>query len=139
MKETAEASSVGEAKTRPGGKPYHRPELRNLGKLHLLTQGTGGMRADAGGVMDRAMVSDRRCKHRVVRAGTHPLGIGLYLFDYKPQFHAAWGSGRRFGLMADEVEAVLPQAVSVHPDGYKRVNYAMLGLDLGRSAPETCC
>ncbi len=83
-------------------------------------------------------MSDRRCKHRIVRTGVHPLGIGLYLFDYRPEFHAAWGCGRHFGVMADEVESILPQAVSVHPDGYKRVNYAMLGLDLGRSAPEAC-
>jgi hypothetical protein len=31
--------------------------------------------------------------------------------------------------MADEVEAVLPQAVVMHPDGYKRVDYALLGID----------
>jgi hypothetical protein len=30
--------------------------------------------------------------------------------------------------MADEVEQVMPEAVSVHPDGYKMVNYAMLGI-----------
>ena len=138
MKETAETSSTGEAETRPARKPYHPPELRDFGKLHLLTQGTGGTMADAGGVMDRAMISDRRCKHRIVRAGVHPLGIGLYLFDYKPEFHAAWGRGRQFGVMAEEVESILPQAVCVHPDGYKRVNYAMLGLDLGRRAPGAC-
>ena len=31
--------------------------------------------------------------------------------------------------MADEVEAVLPQAVVMHPDGYKMVDYALLGID----------
>ena len=33
--------------------------------------------------------------------------------------------------MADEVEAVLPQAVVMHPDGYKRVDYALLGIGSG--------
>jgi hypothetical protein len=33
----------------------------------------------------------------------HPLGIGLYLFDCMLEFHAAWGRGRKFGVMVDEV------------------------------------
>lgn len=31
--------------------------------------------------------------------------------------------------MSDGVEAVLPQAVVLHPNGYKQVDYAMLGID----------
>lgn len=30
--------------------------------------------------------------------------------------------------MADEVEKVMSEAVSVHSDGYKMVDYAMLGI-----------
>jgi hypothetical protein len=30
--------------------------------------------------------------------------------------------------MADEVEKVMPEAVGVHPSGFKWVNYKMLGL-----------
>lgn len=30
--------------------------------------------------------------------------------------------------MADEVEKVMPEAVSVHADGYKMVNYTLLGI-----------
>jgi hypothetical protein len=62
--------------------------------------------------------------------GEHFLGIGLYLFDYKPEYRDQWGHGRQFGVMADEVESVMPQAVSIHPDGYKVVDYAMLGISL---------
>ncbi|NMQ18985.1 tail fiber domain-containing protein [Candidatus Competibacter phosphatis] len=72
--------------------------------------------------------SDRLTKENIVRIGIHPLGIGLYLFDYKPEFRDAWGHGRQFGVMADEIEKVMPEAVSVHLDGYKMVNYAMLGI-----------
>ena len=32
--------------------------------------------------------------------------------------------------MAQEVKAAMPEAVSVHPDGYKMANYAMLGIVL---------
>ncbi len=75
-------------------------------------------------------MSDRACKTNLTRIGTHPIGIGLYLFDYKAEFQESAGRGRQFGVMADEVEAVMPEAVVMHPDGYKRVNYAMLGIDL---------
>ena len=132
MKETAKATPVGDAAPRPARKAYKPPELREFGKLHLLTQGSLGNMGDGGTGMHPPAMSDRRSKHRIVRVGMHPLGIGLYLFEYKPEFHLAWGRGRQFGVMADEVESILPQAVSVDPDGYKRVNYAMLGIDVAR-------
>lgn len=72
--------------------------------------------------------SDRMTKENIVRIDEHPLGIGLYLFDYKPEFCEEWGFGRQFGVLADEVETVMPEAVIGHPDGYKMVNYTMLGI-----------
>ena len=89
--------------------------------------GGGGTLVD--GAMTTKM-SDRNIKENIVRVGEHSLGIGLYLFDYKPEFREEWGFGRQFGVMADEVETVMPQAVSIHPDGYKMVNHAMLGISL---------
>jgi hypothetical protein len=73
-------------------------------------------------------LSERQTKSNIIRVGSHPLGFGLYLFDYKPAFRDEWGHGRQFGVMADEVEKVMPEAVVIHPDGYKMVNYAMLGI-----------
>jgi len=37
----------------PGKKPYHRPVIQLLGKLHLQTQGTGGMKGDGAQGMTR--------------------------------------------------------------------------------------
>jgi hypothetical protein len=63
--------------------------------------------------------SDRRLKSNIVRVGTHPLGIGIYEYDI-------FGERQR-GVMADEVEAVKPEAVTTHPtEGYKMVYYGML-------------
>ena len=76
--------------------------------------------------------SDRRLKENLERVGTHPLGPGLYLFDYKPEFRDAHGRGRQFGVMADEVEAVMPAAVSRHADGYLVVDYGALGIERDR-------
>ena len=106
-------------------KTYVKPMLKNYGHVRQLTQSTGTQNGDGGQNM---MTSDRAAKENIVRVGTHPLGIGLYLFDYKPAYREQSGFGRRFGVMADEVEAVLPQAVVMHPDGYKRVDYALLGI-----------
>jgi hypothetical protein len=32
--------------------------------------------------------------------------------------------------MADEVEKFMPEAVVTGPDGYQRVNYALLGIEM---------
>jgi hypothetical protein len=111
-------------------KTYTPPRLINYGEVRSLTQN---------GTMDgleviilnpRGMaLSDRNTKENIAKIGVHPLGIGLYLFDYKPEYREQWGHGRQFGVMADEVETVMPAAVSVHPEGYKQVNYGMLGIN----------
>jgi hypothetical protein len=110
-----------------GRKRYRKPELRLLGAVHLMTRGFGGMYADANSTM-MFLMCERAVKENLTRIGEHPLGIGLYLFDYKPEFRGISGNGRQFGVIADEVETVLPEAVSVNHDGYKLVDYGMLGI-----------
>ena len=65
-----------------------------------------------------SMFSDRRLKSNIVRIGTHPLGIGVYEYDIF--------GGRTIGVMADEVLAVKPDAVSHHSSGYLMVDYGSL-------------
>ena len=113
----------------PARKPYSRPRLVKYGEVRSLTQTstTGSKEGTTGsGIMKPG--SDRAIKENIVRIGEHPLGFGIYLFDYKPAYRAIWGTGRQFGVMADEVEAVVPQAVSLHPEGYKVVDHAMLSI-----------
>ena len=106
---------------------YKKPTLRVYGQVRDLTGGSGGSaNGDAG--LKKLNMSDRRLKSNVVRVGDHPLGIGLYLFDYTHDCQSPEGLGRQFGVMADEVEVVMPAAVSVGADGYKRVDYNMLGI-----------
>jgi len=62
--------------------------------------------------------SDVRLKSNIERIGTHPLGIGVYDYD-------KFGKRER-GVMAQEVEKVLPEAVSTHESGFKMVDYSML-------------
>ncbi len=109
-------------------KPYTSPRLIKYGDVRSLTQGGTKGVAEGGTSKLKKAGSDRMIKENIVRIGDHPLGIGLYLFDYKVEYRGRWGHGRQFGVMADEVEAVIPEAVLVHPDGYKTVDYAMLGI-----------
>lgn len=94
----------------------------NAGKSGLLS-GIGAL-GSAGAALYTA--SDPLVKTNVVRVGTHPMGIGLYEFEYKPEFQELCGYGRFRGVMADEVEAVMPAAVARHADGFRMVNYSML-------------
>lgn len=132
-----------QAVTPPGGesapatkKPYSAPVLTVFGDVAALTQSaTGcnqsdstGCTVQAGSNMGPTMASERAMKESIVRIGTHPMGFGLYLFDYKPAHRDRWGHGRQFGVMADEVESIVPQAVSRHEDGHRVVDYALIGV-----------
>lgn len=109
-----------------GRKAYSTPCLHLYGAVEVVTQGSSKTTGWDGKTTKKT--SDRALKENIVRVGTHPIGVGLYLYDYKPEFRVLTGSGRRIGVMADEVETVLPQAVSMHPLGHKMVDYAMLGI-----------
>lgn len=106
---------------------YTSPRLTVYGSVANLTRNGRGSGTD-GGSAGMSMMSDRSAKENIVRFGEHPLGIGIYLFEYKAEHREVWGYGHQFGVMADEVEQLMPEAVAIGPDGYKRVNYAMLGI-----------
>ncbi len=132
MDDNAKRSVPAGSASHPAKRPYTSPELREFGTVRRLTHGSATVGEDGGGTMNKNMMSDRRAKEEIVRIGDHPLGIGLYLFNYRAEFRDAWGHGRQFGVMADEVEAVMPDAVSVHANGYQVVDYGKLGI---RRAP----
>jgi len=107
-------------------KPYRAPVLTVYGSVKELT---GNLSAGANTDTNNMMItqSDPALKENVVRVGEHPAGFGLYLFDYKPEF-IDFGAGRQFGVMADEVERIVPEAVTVGAHGYRTVNYNLLGI-----------
>ena len=64
-------------------------------------------------------------KQDIVRVGTYYNGLPQYEFAYRDN------PGVRYrGVMADEVERVMPEAVLTAPDGYQRVDYALLGIEM---------
>lgn len=86
----------------------------------------GGLGTAAGsilggsGPLSLALFSDRRLKSNIVRVGTHPRGFGVYEYDI-------FGRRER-GVMAQEVELVIPEAVMLHHSGFKMVNYGALNV-----------
>ena len=63
------------------------------------------------------MASDRRLKTDIVLVGEIKPGINLYHFRYR------WSPHRVYGVMADEVEKVMPEAVFTRDDGMQLVDY----------------
>jgi hypothetical protein len=107
-------------------KPYRSPVLTVYGSVKELTGAVSlGTFTDATNMM--VTMSDPALKENIERIGEHPVGFGLYLFDYKQEF-ISFGAGRQFGVMADEVERFVPEAVTVGAHGYRTVNYALLGI-----------
>ena len=105
----AGAQAQGQANMQNYGIQSANANAQNAGLYNLLGQG----------VMAAATYfSDRRLKSNIERIGTHRLGIGIYEYDIF--------GGRQIGVMADEVEAVMPEAVIEHPSGFKMVNYGAL-------------
>jgi predicted NAD/FAD-binding protein len=68
--------------------------------------------------------SDVRLKRDVKLLQTLANGIKLYRYQYR------WGDTVYVGVMAQEVAAIVPEAVSQDADGYFRVDYRRLGLRL---------
>jgi len=80
--------------------------------------GGGGFRGGGGG----GRRSDIALKHDVVLLGHLDNGLGYYRFSYL-------GSSKVYGgVMAQEVQALIPGAVIRGSDGYLRVYYEKLGL-----------
>ena len=82
--------------------------------------------AIAGGGSKPWWLSDSRVKQKIRLVGKLRDGINVYEFEYRPEFKAVAGYGRYRGVMADEVERVIPKAVIVASNGYKMVNYSMV-------------
>jgi hypothetical protein len=70
-------------------------------------------------------MSDIRTKDNIKAVGRLKNGLTQYEFNYRPEFGDP--SIRYRGVMAQEVEQIKPEAVGVLPNGYKYVNYDMIG------------
>ena len=98
-----------------GSSPQQQDDPKSSGWDKLI--GIGGVVA--------GITSDPRAKENIKAVGRDAAtGLRLYQFNYL-------NDDRRFeGVMADEVEAVRPDAVVVGADGFQRVLYDRLGITM---------
>jgi hypothetical protein len=112
-----------------GARVSHRRGGSGGGGAAMRARGGGGggaMRGGGGGGMRGGGRGGRRSdialKHDIVLLGHLDNGLGVYRFSYN-------GSNKAYvGVIAQEVQQVMPQAVVRGRDGYLRVFYDDLGL-----------
>jgi len=92
----------------------------------LFTLGGASLMSPAGTFTK--MFSDIRMKENIELIGYTENGLNVYDFNYKPEYKDIAGHGRFRGVMAQEVEKVIPYAVITLNDGYKMVDYSLLGV-----------
>jgi len=66
------------------------------------------------------MASDMRLKTNIEHVNTLPNGLKLYTWDWIRDDI----NGPTYGVIAQEVAEVIPEAVMEHPEGYLMVNYS---------------
>ncbi len=107
---------------RAGGGSHRAAAVHRAGGGAPRAHAGGAMRAHGGGSRGGGRRSDVRLKHDIVYLGQLNDGLGFYRFSYN-------GSSKAYvGVMAQEAQQIMPEAVYVGRDGYLRVNYQKLGL-----------
>jgi hypothetical protein len=99
-------------------KAYVKPEFSRRGVLSVVTADTSSPVI--------ATPSDIRLKIDIEKVGVAANGLPLYTFKY------IGGDAVYRGVMAQDVLKILPEAVSVMPNGYLAVHYDMLGMEMTR-------
>lgn len=89
-----------------------------LGAVNAQNAAAGNLLSAGAQLGSAFLFSDRRLKSNIKRVGTHAMGVGIY--DY-----TMMGMSQR-GVIAQEVEAVRPDLVKRHANGYLMVNYGGL-------------
>jgi len=73
-----------------------------------------------------AAASDRRLKENIRQVGMTDRGINLYRWDWNDEGRRVAGNQEGFGVIAQEVKRIIPEAISMAEDGYLRVDYTKI-------------
>ena len=114
---TSRSRSHGASQT--AGKGHSGPS--HTGRGHSSTQKS---HVNRGNYSHGGRLSDIRLKEDITLLNRLDSGIGIYRFRYKGSDHTAY-----VGVMAQEVQEIMPSAVRRGGDGYLRVSYERLRLD----------
>jgi hypothetical protein len=111
----------------------YKPTYQQSTGMSLLQMGagvaagmaTGGAWGAGGAFAPKVPPSDKRLKTNIKEAGKTPTGIKLYTWDWNDkakELGLDWGP--TFGVMAQEIKDIIPEAVITGNDGYYRVDYS---------------
>jgi hypothetical protein len=114
--------------------PTATDKLQVFGDIRVGTTGTNGCLLNfGGGTITGTCSSDRRLKKNIT-----PFGPVLNQLTALQPVHYYWrasefpdrhfGDAQTYGLVAQDVEQVLPELVVTNADGYKAVDYSKLPL-----------
>jgi len=117
-----------------GGTPTAADKLQVFGDIRVGTTGTNGcLKSFDGTALAGTCVSDRRFKKNIT-----PFGHVLDQLTALQPVHYFWraaefpsrhfGDAQSYGLIAQDVETVLPELVVTGEDGFKEVDYSKLPL-----------
>jgi hypothetical protein len=120
--------------TIPGGTPTAADRLQVFGDIRVGISGTDGcLKNFAGTGIVGTCASDRRFKKNIT-----PFRPVLDQLTALQPVHYYWrttefpdrhfGDAQAYGLIAQDVERVLPEIVVTHDDGYKAIDYSKLPL-----------
>jgi hypothetical protein len=76
----------------------------------------------------KALFSDPQLKTNIVKTGNQN-GFNIYKWDWNETALELGLFGKGAGVMADEVKAIMPQAV-ITDQGYMKVDYSMIGVNV---------
>lgn len=111
----AQAAPIFDAAMAQNNAAMQQAQINQSGTNALL----GGLAMMGGAYLGKP--SDIRLKKNIKRIGDHPAGVGRYSWDWKD------GSGSAFGVLAQELQGVRPDAVRVGANGFLEVNYGVIG------------
>ena len=109
---------------------------QQTGKAQLYGSVYGGLLSGLGGLLGTSSqnapwwtglipgVSDVRLKENIEPAGVTQDGIKLYTWDWKEDHKPVFGDHPTYGVLAQELLEVMPEAVHKGADGYYRVDYS---------------
>jgi hypothetical protein len=120
---SASTTQSGQQRTTSGRNASATTSQASSRRASFRSTGAGHSWSGGGSYGGSRHPSDIRLKEDMVPLGRLDNGIGVYRFRYRGNDHT-----RYVGVMAQEVQTIVPNAVSRRRDGYLLVDYDMLGL-----------
>jgi hypothetical protein len=133
--QTAGANLYGQGMAQAAQTQYGATQAANAanagfwgGLISGAAQGAGSYYGAQAAGAAAAGGSDIRLKENIKHVGVLPSGLNLYEYEYKPEYkdRANTGHGKFIGVMAQEAELVIPEAVSFDADGFRQVDYSLI-------------